>query len=242
MPQFAEALDGLEGSVHKRMSAALIAPAGTGKSNVLRALVARLPEARYRCHYVKVTGLSRRDMCREIALAMNVAPAGAYNALVRRIQDRLIGAVDTDGLRPVLLLDEAHDLRPDVVGMLAPLTNFEMDSRLVLSVVLAGQPPLGALLRRPELEGVARRFAHFAVLRLLSRDETAAYVAHRCAVAGAATSPFDQGALDAIYEIGRGNLRATDQLALKALEIAAGRDASAVGAAQIVDARRTLWP
>ena len=126
--------------------------------------------------------------------------------------------------------------------MLAPLTNFDMDSRLVLSVILAGQPPLATMLRRPELEGVARRIAHYATLRPLSRDETAAYVAHRCTVAGSTTNPFDQGAMDAIHEIGRGNLRATDRLALKALELAAAKDASAVDHVHVVDARRLLWP
>ena len=241
-PQFVEALDGLEGAVHKRMGAAVIAPAGTGKTTVVRVLVSRLPEARYRTHYVKVTGLSKRDMCREIALVMGVQSSGAYNALVRRIQAKVLETADTDGLRPVLILDEAQDLRPDVLAMLAPLTNFDMDSRLVLSVVLAGQPPLATLLRRPELEGIARRFAHYAVLRPLSRDETAAYVAHRCTVAGATTQPFDQGSLDALYEIGRGNLRATDQLALKALELADQKGADTVDHMQVIEARRLLWP
>ena len=242
LPQFAEAKAGLLGAVERRMSAGLIAPAGYGKTNLLRGVVEGLPEARYRTHYVKVTGLAKRDMCREIAQAMSVQPSGAYNALVRRIQDKVLEAADTDGLRPVLILDEAQDLRPDVLGMLAPLTNFDMDSRLVLSVILAGQPPLATMLRRPELEGIARRIAHYATLRPLSRDETAAYVAHRCTVAGATTNPFDQGADDAIYEIGRGNLRATDRLALKALELAAAKDAGAVDHVHVVDARRLLWP
>jgi len=242
LPQFTEAHDGLLGVAKGRMSGGLIAPPGLGKTSLVRGVVQALPEARYRTHYVKVTGLSKRDMCREIAQVMGVQPSGAYNALVRRIQDSLLETADTDGLRPVLILDEAQDLRPEVLGMLAPLTNFDMDSRLVLSVILAGQPPLATMLRRPELEGIARRMAHYATLRPLSREETAAYLAHRCTVAGATTNPFDQGSQDAIYEIGRGNLRATDRLALKALELAAAKDASAVDHVQVIDARRLLWP
>lgn len=242
LPQYTETLAALEGAVQKRMSAALIAPAGTGKTNLLRALCARLPEARYRYQYVKCSNLSRRDMCREIALCMNLAPTGAYNALLRRIQEKALSTTDSDGLRPVLLLDDAHELRPDVLGMMAPLTNFDMDSRLVLSVILAGLPPLSALLRRPEMEGIARRFSHFAVLRTLSRDETAAYIAHRMTVAGATLVPFDQGAIDALFEIGRGNLRATDQLALKSLELADQKDLAMVDHVQVIEARRLLWP
>lgn len=240
-PQYDEALEALVRVVDRRMSAALIAPAGTGKTTLLRRLVGRLPEARYRVHYVKVTSLSKRDMCREIARVVGAQPAGSYPTLVQRLQERLLAAVDSDGLRPVLLLDEAHDLRPDVLAMVRILTNFDMDSRLVVSVVLSGQSPLRTLLRRDELEDVARRLAHVATLRTLSRDELTRYVNHRAAVAGAANTPFDAAAIDGIYEIGRGNLRATDRLALKALELAHDGDRDVVGAAEIVEARQCLW-
>jgi hypothetical protein len=50
--------------------------------------VQKLPETRYRVHYVKVTSLSKRDMAREIALAADVAPAGSYPSLIRRLQER----------------------------------------------------------------------------------------------------------------------------------------------------------
>jgi type II secretory pathway predicted ATPase ExeA len=58
------------------------------------------------------------------------------------LQQRFEANVSEDGRRPILLLDDAHDLRPEVLGVLRVLTNFQMDSRLVLSVVLAGQPTL----------------------------------------------------------------------------------------------------
>ena len=51
LPQYAEAKSGLLGAAQRRMSAGLIAPAGTGKTNLLRSVVDALPEARYRTHY-----------------------------------------------------------------------------------------------------------------------------------------------------------------------------------------------
>jgi general secretion pathway protein A len=242
LPLFDEPLAAFRRVVDQRMSGALIAPAGTGKTALLRALRAQLPEARYRIHYVKVTGLSKRDMCREIATAIGTEPAGTYPALVRRIQEHFAAVADTDGLRPVLLIDEGHELRINVLAMFRLLTNFEMDSRLVLSIVLAGQLGLRAMLRRDELEDIARRIAHYAVLRPLSRDETQQYMEHRCTVAGADTVPFDDAARDAIYEIGRGNLRATDGLALKALELACCNSCDVVSTNQVVEARKVLWP
>jgi general secretion pathway protein A len=237
-----EALDGLSRCIDGRMCAALIAPAGTGKTLLLRRLVAGLPEARYQVRYVKVTDLSKRDLCREIAVACGANPAGAYHTLVHRLQERFESRSHQDGVRPVLLLDEAHDLRPAVLPILRLLTNFEMDSRLVLSVVLSGQLPLKALLSRDEHEAVARRIYHYATLRLLTRDELGQYVAHRCAVAGVSTVPFDAGALDALFEMSRGNLRAADSLALKALEQAAAGTSAAAGPQHLIAARKELWP
>ena len=241
-PMHEEALDGLHRVIERRMSGVLIAPAGTGKTALLRTLIARLPEARYRVHYVKVTELSKRDMCREIACACAVPPAGSYPSLVRKLQVRFEGSAGDDGVRPVLVLDEAQDLRTDVLSMLRILTNFQMDSQLVLSVVLAGQPALKKMLASDDLEAIARRMAHYASLRPLSRDETTTYIEHRLTIAGVARSPFDKASIEAIYEIGRGNVRVIDSLALEALEIVARAGLKVVSAQHVAAARKGLWP
>jgi len=240
---FDEVLGAFLRVLEERMSAALIAPSGTGKTALLRALVEdHLPEARYRVHYTNVTDLSKRDMCREIAVVAGVPPAGTYPHLVRNLQERFLSVAETDGLRPVLVLDDAHEVRPEVLGVLRVLTNFEMDSRLVLSIVLVGQMPLRVLLRRSALEDVSKRLAHYATLRPFSRSETQSYLEHRSTIAGATTVPFDLKAVEAIYEIGRGNLRATDHLALKSLQLAHDEDADVVDQRHVARARKVLWP
>ena len=142
----------------------------------------------------------------------------------------------------MIFLDEAHDFRPDVLSMIRLLTNFDMDSKLVVSLILTGQPPLRTLLQKDALCDLARRLAHCAILRPLSREEIAQYIEHRITVAGGATVPFDPGAIEALYEIGRGNLRATDLLALKSLEVACSRGAKVVDANHVAEARRESMP
>ena len=237
----AQAAAALAEVVRERMSAALIAPAGTGKSVALRMLVSALPEARFQVHYVNVTGLSKRDLCKEIAVACGLSPSGIFPALVRTLQAAFEHTA-SDGMRPVILLDEAHDLRPETLAMLRLLTSFDIDSRLVVSLVLAGQPHLRLLLRRPEQAAIAHRLAYYAELRLLSRDETRAYLEHRCTLAGARTNPFDDDAQETIFEMSRGNLRAIDRLALAALHHAAKTPATTVSAGDVIAARKYLWP
>ncbi|MDQ1249526.1 MAG: ral secretion pathway protein [Actinomycetota bacterium] len=239
-PVFDEPLADLERTVSERMSAAVISPAGTGKTMLLRTLESRLPQSRYKVHYVKTSDLGKRDMYREIALATGCSPQGQCGTIMHRIEQRLLESVDTNGVRPVIILDDAHELTPAVLGVLKFLTNYEMDSRLVVSFILVGHKPLATLLDM--LEDIGKRLAHYATLRNLTRDEIRKYVAHRLAVAGARADLFDDGAHDAMFEIGGGNLRATDRLALKSLQIAADDDAKAVGSQHVAIARQKLWP
>ncbi len=240
LPHLDEALHGIHDAVTGRMSAALIAPAGAGKTTILRALRDKLPEARYRVRYVKVTSLSKRDMCREISAVCGIAPAGTYPSLVRGLQEHFENSFSIDGLRPVLLLDEAHDMRLDTLGMVRILTNFDMDSKLVLSVVLSGQHGLEKMLAKDEMQSVTKRINHCSTLRLLSRDETTRYLEHRCAVAGASDFPFDNGAVESVFELSRGNLRAIDSLAFKSLAKAAQQESSTVSSAHVIAARKEL--
>jgi len=242
LPYIEQAREAIVEQLGRRMCAAVIGPAGTGKTALLRALRAQLPEARYRVHYVKVTDLGKRDLCREICACVGLPPAGSYPMLVRRLQEHFTEAGAETGVRPVLVVDDAHDMRPHVLGVLRILTNFEWDSRLVLSMVLAGQPPLETMLGRAPLEDVAQRISYYGRLRLMSREETARYVEHRCTVAGASHLPFDAAALDAVFEMSRGNLRAVDHLCLAALDTAAGRGAATVGSSDVASARKQLWP
>jgi len=240
-PQYETAREALLQTILDRMCALLVAPDGTGKTMLLRTLKSSLPEARFRTQYIKVTSLSKRDMCREIATVVGCEPVGQYNTLVNRIQKRLLDSCDLDGLRPVLIIDEAHDMRPDVLATLRVLTNFQMDSRLVVSIILCGQTPLAKLLRRDELASVSRRMAHMATLRNLGRDESRKYVAHRLTIVGARQDLFDDSAHDALFEIARGNLRALDRLALKSLQLAAKDGTDVVEAPLVAAARESLW-
>jgi general secretion pathway protein A len=240
--QYDTLIDELLRVVEHRLSAAVIAPAGAAKTVVLRALREQLPQARYRTHYMKVTDLSKRDFCREIANALGARASGHVGSLVRHIQDRCEALMEQESRRPVLLIDECHDARPEVLAILRVIANFEMDSKLVVSLLLAGQSKLRTMLRRDALEDVARRISFFGTLRLLSREETKDYIEHRLRLVGATAELFDRHAIEAVYEATQGNLRAIDNLALRSLQLAAAAGDSVVDARQVINARAQVWP
>lgn len=232
----------LQQVIENRMSAALIAPAGQGKSVLTRVIIDALPEARYRVRSINVTDLSKRDFCRHLCEAIGCQPAGHYGALVKRLREHWTNLMDQESLRPVIILDEAHDLRPDVLAILRVLTNFEMDSRLVVSFILVGQPPLKRTLNRNEMTAVRGRLAYYGSLRLLSREESEKYVRYRCELAGAGQSLFDPHAHAALFEATQGNMRALDTLARLALQEGACDNVKVVGVDHVVRARGQVAP
>jgi general secretion pathway protein A len=227
--------------VEARSSGAMVAPAGSGKTVVLRGLRALLPEARHQVIYLPLADLSARDMCRQVAVALGMPPIGHYPALVSALNDHLKQGYQTKGMRQVVIIDDAHEMRHEVLRILKLLTNFEMDSRLVVSIILVGQLPLKAKLLHPDLEDIRQRLAHCGELRLLSREEAIGYIDHRVRIAGLTISPFSDAAKDALFEVTRGNMRAIDRLSVAALEVSAAGSRERVEASDVAVARSKRW-
>jgi type II secretory pathway predicted ATPase ExeA len=239
-PGLDELVDDLEATVSARMSAAVIAPSGAGKTALLRRLVDRLPEARYRVADVKVTSVGNRDFYRGLAVALAVEPAGAWPTVLDRLQGYARSLAATEARRPVLIVDEAQDLRPHVLSTLRMLTNFSLDSELMISLILVGDSGLEALLHRPDMEALRSRLARVVRLRLLSREETRSYINHRLDLAGARTQILDESAVEAVYDYSRGNLRAVDHLCRTAIDLAARQALDTVDAGLVTAARKRL--
>lgn len=241
LPTIESEIKSLREVIEARQSAALVAPAGSGKTMVLRALRESLPAARYAVFYFKLSDLSAKDMCRQVALALGLPPKGHYPGLVRALEERFRSGYEDHGMRQVLIFDDAQDMRPNTVRLLRLLTNFEMDSRLFVSIILSGQLSLKQHLLTADLEDVRQRLAHCSELRLLSREDTILYLDHRTKIAGLAVSPFTDAAKEALFEITRGNMRAIDKLALASLKKVAQSARVKVEAADVAIVRGEQW-
>lgn len=132
---------------------------GSGKSATLRLLQNRLAKARE----VAVGVLSRpqaslADFYRELGDLFGV-PLRPHNrwASAKALRDRWLQHIDTTLVRPVLLVDEAQEMHAAVLSELRLLTSAELDSRSILTVVLAGDDRLCARLETPDLLPLASR-------------------------------------------------------------------------------------
>lgn len=152
---------------------------GTGKTTVLRALVARLPQET-QVAMVLNPALSAQELLASICDELGVSyPQGAgYKTLTDCIYRHLL-ANHSAGKQTLLLVDEAQHLMPDVLEQLRLLTNLETDSIKLLKVVLVGQPELQQLLQQERLRQLAQRITSRYHLLPLTEDEVDEYIHYR---------------------------------------------------------------
>jgi general secretion pathway protein A len=191
---------------------------GAGKTTVCRCFIEQVP-GNCRLAYIFNPKLSVEELLQTICDEFHVGPpAGAgVKGYVDAINGYLL-ASHAQGDNNVLVIDEAQNLSPAVLEQLRLLTNLETSERKLLQIILIGQPELRTMLARPELEQLAQRVIARYHLGPLTVAETAAYVAHRLAVAGAsASTPIPAALAPLIHGLTHGVPRRINLLCDRAL-------------------------
>ena len=206
---------------------------GTGKTTLVRSLLAREPSgvdiALVLNPRVTVPEFLL-TLCEELGIPMPGSASGSVKALVDALSAHLLAA-HAAGRRVAVIIDEAHLLERDVLEQVRLLTNLETSTRKLLQVILIGQPELRELLAREDLRQVAQRIPGRHHLEPLSREETAAYVRHRLRVAGATREIFTPAALRELHRRSGGLPRLVNVIADRALRGAFARDRHEVSSA-----------
>src|SRR5580693_2730755 len=88
------------------------------------------------------------------------------------------------GLTTVLVVDEAHQLSPEILEEIRLLTNLETAETKLLQILLVGQPELDDKLDSVGLRQLKQRIAFRAHLAALDLEETTGYIERRLRLAG----------------------------------------------------------
>jgi general secretion pathway protein A len=194
---------------------------GSGKSSACRAFAARLHTGLYKVFYVPLATGNPMDLYKSIAWEMGLPTERSRAALYRQIKNEVTRLGTEARTRPVLILDEAHALRSDVLEEMRLLTNYAMDSQNRLCLLFCGQTELRRRLRMAVHEALSQRVVVRFHLPPLGRDETGAYLAHLLRRAGTELPLFEPAAVEAIFQAAQGLPRKINQLAHHSLVAAA---------------------
>ncbi|MDO6610578.1 AAA family ATPase [Shewanella sp. 1_MG-2023] len=157
---------------------------GTGKTLICRKLLNELPD-NYQCAYVPNPYLNPDELRWALATELGISLQDNINQqqLTGLIQNRLL-ELNRQGLKVILVLDEAQALPNKSLETLRLFTNLETESAKLIQVVLFGQPELDNRLQDSQLRQLKQRITFSYSLRPLLWDEIQAYVDYRLSIAG----------------------------------------------------------
>jgi general secretion pathway protein A len=199
---------------------------GTGKTTLCRAILQQLDRKTFTALILNPF-LSEEDLLKLILVDFGVVSrdeikrgrlAGVTKQeLIDTLNEFLLSLLPL-GAGALLIIDEAQNLPLQVLEQIRILSNLETDKEKLLQIVLVGQRNLKDLLRSPEVRQLDQRISIRYELEPLNREETAAYIAHRLAIAGGgAALSFAPRALDLVHRYTSGIPRLINLLCDRAL-------------------------
>lgn len=179
---------------------------GTGKSTLVEALFAEMPERSLVAATLVSTNLDADEILQAVAHCFSIPSESSDSkaGLLNSIEDFLRSQA-SHGKRVILVVDEAQNLPPKSLEELRMLSNFLLQNNPLIQIILLGQHQLNEMLARPDMEQLCQRVIASCHLGPLSAEQTRAYIAHRLKCAGWRGEPsISSQALSLIFAVSSG--------------------------------------
>jgi type II secretory pathway predicted ATPase ExeA len=218
---------------------ALTAPAGMGKTTLLRYLVGRL-KGKAAAAFFPHPYQTRQDLMQEVMKRVGLGASGrAEFEQMNRLQQRLT-ELKRRGYRMLLLFDEGQALSDEALEQIRLLSNLHSTNLNLLEIIIAGQPELEDKLRESRHEALRQRISVMARVEPLREAEVAEYIAHRLSVVGRSEELFLPEAITVAAEVSGGIPRWLNHVCHGALTLAWADDLERVTADLVREASRDL--
>jgi len=198
--QHADAISGLAfGVLDRKGYLVLTGEAGLGKTTALRALSQVLSESNADTSVILAPTLTGPEFLEMALLNFGFRDIPSSKARRLKMLEEFLIHSDADGRVAALIVDEAHQLSPELLEELRLLGNFETSDRKLLQIVLVGQNELNDQLNLPQLWQFKQRITLRLSLRRLDREGVEEYIRFRWGKAGGGVEvPFSGSGMDAI--------------------------------------------
>ncbi len=179
---------------------------GTGKTTVCRRFLQMLPEDT-EIAFILNPKLTVEELLASICDEFGISYPknnGSVKVFVDLINEYLLD-VHSKNRKAVLIIEEAQNLKQEVLEQIRLLTNLETNERKLLQMVMIGQPELRDMLSREELRQLSQRITARYHLGSLTEEEVSEYVNFRLSVAGMVRGQlFPSSVMKHLYKLSKG--------------------------------------
>jgi len=203
---------------------------GTGKTTLCRYLSENLPDNVEMALCINPR-LSEAELLASICDDFGIPTTGSMNT-VKNLTDTIntyLLDLYARGGRAVLIIDEAQNLRFEMLEQVRLLTNLETSHNKLLQIILIGQTELKEYLEQPKLRQLSQRITARYHLDPMNIHDSKAYVAHRIQVSGLDEGVFKPGAITEICKQSRGIPRLINSISERCLLGAYASERQSVG-------------
>lgn len=230
-----EALARMQYAVEERDLVLLTGEIGCGKTTLSRALMDALDDS-FKVVCLINPRLTPLEFLCSLARHLGVEEPARFKVDLLEQIGRTLYEFYEKGVTPVVVIDEAQLVpHKETFDEIRLLTNFQLDDRNLISVVLMGQPELKRRLKHRAYEPLRQRIGMQYDLQPLDREETSEYLDFRVLKAGGRPGLFSPEAVDAIFAYANGTPRLINHAASLALLECFGRGEDRVEKA-VIDA------
>jgi general secretion pathway protein A len=219
--------------------ALLLGDPGSGKSCLLKVLLAGLPASVHRA-VVTDCGSGRLDFYNAVAGGFGLPRQNSSKVAFLIQFSQFLHQAEAKGEKVLLLVDDCHLLSQEVLAELRMLGNIVKGGRRLLGIVFSGREQFAEILSRPKNRLLRQCLATTATLGPLDPAETESYIRHRLQVAGANEALFTVGAVELLHGYSGGLPRSINTLCERALTAGASSGLAVIDHRVVVDCARTL--
>jgi len=190
---------------------------GCGKSTAVRTALAKLSSQTHKTVYLYRGMDDIGSFYKQIAHQLGIMPSFRKSDAAQQVISTITELYIQNKVIPVIIIDEAHLLKPDILDEIRLIHNSQYDSTDLLATALVGQPPLKKMIGYNKFLPLKQRISVAYHLKALSKNDAYQYFNHHIERCGANTKIFLDNAIETIITASKGVPRVINTLALKAM-------------------------
>lgn len=190
---------------------------GTGKTTLCRFLLNQLGE-NVKTAFIMNPPPSENQLLQSIAKDFGIRFKFKSNLYILWELNKFLLKESKKGNNVVLIIDEAQNLKPEVLEEIRLISNLETHKHKLIQIILVGQPELKERLSLHSLRQLQQRVIVRYDIKPLSKEEVKEYIRHRLEICGAdGKLQFELNSIEAIFEFSQGIPRLINMICDRAL-------------------------
>lgn len=215
---------------------------GYGKTYIIRCFVESIHPDEYKIIYISASKeLNEFNLYKEITDKLGLDIGACYKIdTYNNIQKEIRRLYEEEKVKPLIIIDDAHNLTRGALLSLKVLYDFEMDSKDYVILILVGQNELKEELKKGIYESLRQRIIINYVFNGLDRDEVKEYIETRLEKANTTKKLFEPEAISALYSSSKSSPRKLNTLITNCLMLGFQKQINTIDTETVMEAKEEM--